>query len=167
MIAPLDPDSGNPVNANQGAMAGLRNGSRINGVLVVVTITGIRIFKPATAKGAHKSFNEVFCDSARVVANLDGAIGLVGLFGDGTAKTYSIPGLKEIASTRLDHLVDTRRFPEALIAPTGEILAGTGPSEFVTLDAWGAGRDEFVELILSMIWLTKQQNHLQRYSHQS
>lgn len=146
MMAPIDPDSGRSTVATQEAMAGLRGGSRINGVLLAVTSTGIRLFKPATAKGAHKSFNEVFCDSARLVRQVDGAIGLVGLFGDGTIKTYSIPGLKEISSTHIGRLADVRRFGEASIAPTGEILAWTGPSEVIIIDAWGSGRDEYISL---------------------
>lgn len=142
MIAPIDPESGKSTVATLEAMAGLRNSSRTDGVLLAVTTTGIRLFKPATAKGAHKSFNEVFCDSACLVRNVEGAIGLIGLFGDGTVKTYSIPSLKEISSTQVGRLADVRRFNEALITPTGEILAWTGPSDIIILDAWGSARDE-------------------------
>lgn len=66
---------------------------------------------------------------------------LVGLFGNGSAKAYSIPGLKEIASTRVDNILDIRRFQEVIIAPTGFIFGWTGPSETAVLNVWGTGQD--------------------------
>ena len=66
---------------------------------------------------------------------------LVGLFGDGSAKAFSIPGLKEIASARVDNILDVRRFSEAIITPTGFIFGWTGPSEMAVLNVWGTGVD--------------------------
>lgn len=66
---------------------------------------------------------------------------LLGLFGDGCAKAFSIPGLKEIASANVSHTLDVRRFSEAIIAPTGFIFGWTGPSEIAVLNVWGTGQD--------------------------
>ena len=125
-------------------VSGLRDGYRVNGVIVAVTVTGVRIFRPIAAKGAGKGWNEYFCDAAAVVSNLDDAIALVGLFGDGYARTFSIPGLKEIAAVKLSHLLDVRRFSDAIVAPTGDIFGWTGPSEVMVVNVWGAGQDKLV-----------------------
>ena len=140
-ICPISADTGKPAYANQTVVANLRNGFTVNGVLLVVTQTGARIFKPATSKGASKTWNESLCDSANVVRFEDRGYALVGLFGDGYAKAYAIPALKEISSIKVDHLIDIRQFSSALITPTGDIFAWSGPSEISVLNVWGTGQD--------------------------
>jgi syntaxin-binding protein 5 len=119
----------------------LRSGTRVNGVLLVVTESGTRIFKPAAAKGAHKTWDQCICYSASVVRFEARTCCLVGLFGDGSAKAYSIPALKEIASARVDNILDVRRFSEAIVTPTGFLFGWTGPSETAVLNVWGTGQD--------------------------
>ncbi|KAL8762649.1 MAG: hypothetical protein Q9184_001403 [Pyrenodesmia sp. 2 TL-2023] len=140
-IAPLDSELGDPAEATQTTVAGLRSGLKIDGVLLVVTTTGVKIFRPPAAKGAHKTWDNVFCDAAAVVRYQAAGYALLGLFGDGSAKTYSIPALKQIASTSISKTLDVRRFSEALITPTGDIIGWTGPSEMVLLNVWGTGSD--------------------------
>ncbi|KAK5699787.1 Lethal(2) giant larvae sro7 [Elasticomyces elasticus] len=138
-IAPINADSGKPAIASQGAVSSLRTGLRVNGVLLAVTPTSIHIFRPATAKGAHKSFDSFFCDAASVVRYQDQGYALVGLFGDGNARMYSIPALREIASSNISSILDVRRFSDAAITPTGHILGFTGPSELALISVWGVG----------------------------
>ncbi|KAI4174500.1 MAG: hypothetical protein LQ343_002257 [Gyalolechia ehrenbergii] len=140
-IAPLDSELGDPAAATQTAVAGLRDGRRINGVLLAITTSGVKVFRPPSAKGAHKTWDDVFCDAAAVVRYQAAGYALLGLFGDGTAKTYSIPALKQIASANVGHILDVRRFSEAIITPTGDILGWTGPSEMALLNVWGTGSD--------------------------
>lgn len=147
-ISPIHADSGAPANATQEVVASLRDGYKINGVVLVATQAGVKVFKPSSAKGAHKSWDEFFCDSAGVVRYQAHGYVLVGLFGDGCAKAYSIPSLKEIASTNLSHILDVKRFPEALITPSGDILGWTGPSEIAMLNVWGTGNDLYVSSFL-------------------
>ena len=125
-------------------MSGLRQGQKVNGAVLAVTRTGVRLFKPAAAKGASKTWNEYFCDSAAVIRKDERSTALVALFGDGNARTFSIPGLKEIASVRVDKSIDVRRFPEAIITPTGDIFGWTGPSEIAVLSPLGSGMDTCV-----------------------
>lgn len=110
-------------------------------MLVVVTLSGARIFKPASAKGAHKSWDDVLCDQASVVQFEAHTYALLGLFGNGCAKMFSIPGLKEIASVDVSRYLDVRRLSEAIITPTGFIFGWIGPSELAMLNIWGAGQD--------------------------
>ncbi|KAK3066896.1 Lethal(2) giant larvae sro7 [Teratosphaeriaceae sp. CCFEE 6253] len=138
-VAPINADSGKPAFASQNAVAGLRTGLRIHGVLLAVTPTGVHLFRPAAAKGAHKSFDSFFCDAAGVVRYLDLGYALVGLFGDGNARAYSIPGLRELATANISNTLDVRRFSDAVITPTGHILGFTGPSEIALLNVWGVG----------------------------
>lgn len=145
-ISPLVANSGQPANASQNTVAGLRNGFVINGVVLVVTQAGARIFKPAVARGASKSWHDVLCYSANVVRDDDRGCGLVALFGDGSVRTYSIPGLKEIASLNIGTELDIRRLSEAVITPTGDIFAWTGPSEIAVVNPWGSGQDTCVIL---------------------
>ncbi|GME34155.1 hypothetical protein GTA08_BOTSDO06725 [Neofusicoccum parvum] len=136
-IMPISADSGAPALASQRAFAGLREGSKINGVLIAVTQSGARIFKPATSKGAHKSWDEFLCDNAAVTRYEDQGYALVGLFGDGCVRAYSIPALKEIGSANISHLLDVRRFADATITPSGDILGWVGPAEMALINVWG------------------------------
>ncbi|KAI4238717.1 MAG: hypothetical protein LQ349_000899 [Xanthoria aureola] len=140
-IAPIDADLGDPAEATQSAVAGLREGRKVNGVVLVVTTLGVKMFRPPAAKGAHKTFDEVFCDSAAVVRYQAAGYALLGLFGDGTARIYSIPALKQLASANVSHILDVRRFAEAIVTPTGDIIGWTGPSEIALLNVWGTGSD--------------------------
>jgi len=104
-----------------------------------VTQTEIRIFKPATSKGASKSFENVFCDAANVTEFEGHGVAIVGVFGDRTARAYSIPGLKEIG--RADMTVwDPSRSTGAVVTQTGDLFGWTGPSELAVLHAWGTGK---------------------------
>lgn len=143
LIAPLNSDTGKAAYASQSAVGGLREGTRTNGVVVVVTATGARIFRPAAAKGASKTWNEYFCDSAALVRR-DEATALVGLFGDGAVRTFTIPGLKEVSSLRVERSMDVRRFDKAIITPTADIFGFTGPSEILVVNPWGSGQDTYV-----------------------
>ena len=134
-------DTGAPAYASQSAVANLRNGFKVNGVLLVTTQMGARVFKPASAKGAQKTWDEFLCDSATVVRCEGRGYALVGLFGDGCARAYSIPGLKEIAHVKVSHELDIQRFSEAIITSTGDIFGWTGPSEIAVLNVWGTGQD--------------------------
>lgn len=140
-ISPINADSGEPAEATQDVVARLRDGHRVNGLTLVVTQSGVRIFKPASAKGAQKNWDEFICDSAAVVKNPAMGYVLVGLFGDGCAKAYSIPALKQIASSSISDFLDLRRFSEAVITPTGDIVGWAGPSEIATLNVWGTRAD--------------------------
>lgn len=139
-IAPISADSGAPALATQRAFAGLRDGSKVNGVLVAATQSGARIFKPATSKGASKSWDEFLCDNAAVTRYEDQGYALVGLFGDGCARAYSIPALKEIGSAKISHVLDVRRFADAIITPSGDILGWVGPAELALINVWGLGK---------------------------
>ncbi len=138
-ISSLDTDTGQPAHASQSVVAQLRNGIKVNGVLVAVTQSGARVFKPATSKGANKTWDEFLCDAAAVARYQDLGHALVGLFGDGNARAYSIPGLKEIGSAKVSHILDVRRFSEAVITSSGDVLGWAGPSEMALLHVWGTG----------------------------
>ena len=64
---------------------------------------------------------------------------LLGLFGDGHARAYSLPGLKEIGSVKVSELMDVKRFSESIITSTGDILGWKGPAEMVLINIFGAG----------------------------
>ena len=140
-IYPMNAENGGPAEASQSAVANLKNGLRVSGVLVVVTRSSARIFRPTSSKGASKSWDDVFCDKCAVVRFDAHGYALIGLFGDGTAKAFSLPGLKEIASRSIANVLDVRRLSEAIITPTGDIFAWKGPSELAVLNVWGTGQE--------------------------
>ena len=104
-IIPIQTDNGRPACATQSIVAGLRNGLKVTGVILIVTQSGARIF------------------------------------GDGSVRTYSIPGLKEIACIQNGNELDTRRYRDAIVTPTGDIFGWTGPSEIAVVNPWGSGQD--------------------------
>ncbi|EGC40766.1 SNARE-dependent exocytosis protein [Histoplasma capsulatum var. duboisii H88] len=137
-ICPINAENGVPALASQDVVAKLRNGYQVNGVVIAVTPSGCRMFKPASAKGAEKDWDDFLCDSATVVRTEERS-SLVGVFGDGKARAYSIPALKEISSAPIDNILDMRRLGEAVISPSGDVIGWTGPSELAMLSLWGAG----------------------------
>ncbi|KAI5863600.1 lethal giant larvae like, C-terminal-domain-containing protein [Durotheca rogersii] len=139
-ICPIITDSGKPALATGEAVAGLRQGKQVNGLLVVVTQSEVRIFKPATAKGASKSFDDYLCDSAAVTEFDLHGMALVGVFGDRVARAFSLPGLKEIGSAPLP-MMDGSRGDSSVITEDGEVFCWTGPSELAILQVWGTGRE--------------------------
>ncbi|OJK05187.1 hypothetical protein ASPACDRAFT_74707 [Aspergillus aculeatus ATCC 16872] len=138
-IIPINADSGNPASASPNAVGGLRNGIRVNGVVVAVTVSGCRIFKPATSKGAHRSWDDYLCDSATVVKIEGRGYSLVGLFGDGNTRAFSIPGLKEIGCSPINQIADMRRLADASVSSNGTVMVWTSPSEVGLFNVWGAG----------------------------
>ena len=140
-ISPINSETGEPASATQSVVSGLPRGLMVEGVVLVVTVTGARIFKPAMAKGAQKNWDEYLCDAATVVRYQAHGYALLGLFGDGCAKVFSIPGLKLIASANVSRILDVRKFDQALLSPTGDIFGWTGPSEIAMLNVWGTGQD--------------------------
>ncbi|RMZ70549.1 snare-dependent exocytosis [Pyrenophora seminiperda CCB06] len=138
-ICPMHAESGRPAYASQSAVAGLRTGTKTNGVLLAVTVSGVKLFRPATSKGAHKTFDQFLCDTATVVRYEDKGFALLGLYGDGYARAYSLPALKEIGSVKVSDVLDVRRFPEAVITPTGDILGFKGPAEVALINVFGTG----------------------------
>ena len=138
-IAPLSAGSGHPAYASQQAVANLRSGSKVDGVLLVVTGSGARIFKPAASKGAQKSWDTRICHSAAVARFHDRGYALIGLFGDGSARAFSIPALREIGSARISDTLDIRRFSDAIVTGSGDVFGWKGPSETALLNVWGSG----------------------------
>ena len=138
-ISPMNVLNGRPAYASQEAVANLRSGSKVDGALLVVTESEARIFKPATSKGAHKSWDTVLCHSAMVSRFEDRGYALIGLFGDGTAKAFSIPALREIGSAKVMDILDVRRFGEAVVTDSGDVFGWTGPSETALINVWGSG----------------------------
>lgn len=138
-ICPVNVDNGQAAAATGYAVGGLKEGRQVNGVLVAVTQTELRIFKPATAKGASKSFDDQFCDAARVVELPRVGVAVVCVFDDTTTRAYSIPALKEVGRASLTMLDKTRTI-SAVISKTGEIFGWRGPSEISVFPVFGSGR---------------------------
>ncbi|KAM7220705.1 Lethal(2) giant larvae protein SRO7 [Rhypophila decipiens] len=138
-LCPINADSGKAAGATGAVVAGLRDGHQVNGVLVAVTQSEARIFKPATAKGASKSFDGQVCQSAAVAEQDGDAVALVAVFADRTTRAYSIPGLKEIGRSTL-RLLDPERISSSIVAKTGDVIGWTGPSEITIFPVWGSGK---------------------------
>jgi hypothetical protein len=138
-ICPMYAETGRPAYASQAAVNGLRNGSKINGVLLAITASGAKLFRPATNKGASKTFDQFLCDAAAVVRYEELGYAFLGLFGDGCARAYSLPALKEIGAVKVSDVLDVRRFGEAIITSTGDILGWKGPAELALINIFGHG----------------------------
>lgn len=139
-LIPIDADSGGYTLATPAAVGGLRTGLKINGVVIAVTASGCRIFKPPASKGAHRSWDDCLCDAAAVVKTEGRGYSLVGLFGDGNARAFSIPALRDIGRSPINHIADMRRLSEACITPGGGVMTWVGPSEVGLFNVWGTGK---------------------------
>ena len=106
---------------------------------IKVTQSEVHIFKPADSRGAHKTFDDAFCDAAAVVDFEDRSSCLVGVFGDGTTRCFSLPALKELGIARID-MIDKTRISSSIVTAQGNIFGWTGPSELAMLDIWGTSQ---------------------------
>ncbi|KAI9685453.1 MAG: hypothetical protein M1822_004584 [Bathelium mastoideum] len=143
-LAPLNADSGRPAHAYPSIVSQLRSGAKVAGFLLAVARDGARVFRPASNKGAHRAWDDALCDAAAVVhcdrlSTGGGSYALVGLFGSGQARAYSIPGLKELGIATIVPPLDPRRLADAHFSPTGDILGWVGPAELALLNIWGTG----------------------------
>jgi syntaxin-binding protein 5 len=138
-LAPIDAQSGMHAYASQNVVANLRTGYKVDGAVLAVTHSEVRVFRPATGKGAHKTFDNYFCDAGAVSRYREKGHCFVGLFGDGTVRAYSLPALREIASVKVDHILDVRRFADSIVTTSGDILGWKGPSEMALITVWGTG----------------------------
>ena len=139
-IQPINTTNGSPASASPAAVSGLHQGHFVTGTLVVVTASSVRVFRPPTSRGAHKSFDDVLCYSAAVSQYEGQGRAVVGLFGDGSVRAFSLPGLKELGVIHnVGSKLDARQFSSAIVTSTGDILAPTGPSEIAVLNVWGTG----------------------------
>ncbi|CAK7562753.1 MAG: Lethal(2) giant larvae sro7 [Sporothrix epigloea] len=135
-ICAIVTDTGAPASASGASVAGLRSGKHVNGTLVVATQKEVRIFKPVAAKGASKSFDDAFCYAASVSHFEQHGYALLGVFGDGSLRAYSLPGLKEISKAPLAGF-DASRQADTVVTPSGDIYGWAGPSELIVISAWG------------------------------
>ncbi|KAM3462461.1 hypothetical protein NHJ6243_004041 [Beauveria neobassiana] len=135
----IDVNTGRPAAATGQTVAGLREGRQVDGAVVAVTHTEIRIFHPANSKGASKEFDNLLCDAASVAELELQGYAIVAVFGDRTARAFSIPTLKEIGRADLP-TVDPTRIAETVVTQTGDIFAWTGPSELEVIHVWGTGK---------------------------
>lgn len=140
-IAPLNATSGKPALATPVAVAGLRDGVKTPGVVLAVSQSGARLFKPATNKGAHKSWDSGFCYAAGVARADELAYALVGLFGDGMTRAFSIPALKELAAVKTGDVFDVQKLSGAIVGANGDVLAWSGPSELTLVNLFGNNLD--------------------------
>lgn len=104
-----------------------------------VTEKEIRIFRPANSKGASKEFDDILCDAASVAELELQGFAIIGVFGDRTARAFSIPGLKEIGKADLP-MIDPGRSTNTTVTQTGDVFAWTGPSELAVIHVWGTGK---------------------------
>ncbi|KAF4983597.1 hypothetical protein FDECE_17269 [Fusarium decemcellulare] len=138
-LNPIQAETGKPALATGQTVAGLREGHQVNGVVVAVTQTEIRIFRPANSKGASKEFDSILCDAASVAELELQGFAVVGVFGDRTARAFSIPGLREIGKADLP-MIDASRSTASVVTQTGDVFAWSGPSELAVIHVWGAGK---------------------------
>ncbi|KAK0673656.1 lethal giant larvae like, C-terminal-domain-containing protein [Cercophora samala] len=138
-LNPINSETGLPATATGQAVAGLRSNIQTPGVVVAITQSEIRIFKPASNKGASKSFDDQLCDSARVIHPPNLPPSIVCLFGDRTTRAYAIPSLKELGRASLS-MLDPSRTLSSVISKTGELIAWNGPSEIAVMPVYGSGK---------------------------
>lgn len=131
-LCPVISSDGSSAVADQQSVAALGQGSAKHGVVIAISHSAIRIFKPAAAKGVSKTFDTVLCRAANYCRLLERGQVIVGVFGDRTAKAFSFPALKLLGQVSLDGM-DPARLDDACVTETGEVIGWTGPSELAVI----------------------------------
>lgn len=153
-IHPLNTDTGEPARASQATYGDLPKGILIKGVIVAVTTTDCRVFRPPNGRSSHKDWYGQVCHSAAVVrvpTAIPEALALVGVFSDGFVRTFTIPGLKEVNYGAISHVFDPSKYEEARISSEGSIVGWSGPAEIALLGLYAGGVVPYVILISTML----------------
>jgi hypothetical protein len=140
-LTPLNSDSGKRAYATQQAMANLRDSIKVPGVLLAVTKSEARIFRPPSAKGAHRTWEEYICLTAAVTELETHGVCLSCVMSTGVVKNYSIPGLKEIVEVSLGDRFDKSRLADTIVTESGYIFGWTSQAECLLLHLWGKGQN--------------------------
>ncbi|KAL7274540.1 Lethal(2) giant larvae sro7 [Rhizina undulata] len=119
-LSPLNSETGLPAPASQQAVAGLRDGVTASGVLVAVSSSEARVFKPASSKGAHKSWEEQNVVAGGVAVNASVGTCLLSVHDNGKLKAWSLPGLKEICVLDLGKWFSPGRSKEVRVGGDGD-----------------------------------------------
>ncbi|KAK3485197.1 lethal giant larvae like, C-terminal-domain-containing protein [Neurospora hispaniola] len=159
-ICPIEVQTGREAGATGPIVAGLREGKQVDGVLVAVTQTESKIFRPPHARGASKSFDSgILCDAAAVTpadtSMSSHGYALVAVFNDRTLRSYTLPGLREIAKHPLP-MLDPLRTISTVISKTGDVLGFTGPSEITVLPVWGGSGRALENTLDTMINIAQE-----------
>jgi syntaxin-binding protein 5 len=133
-LTPLNSDSGRRTWATPQAVANLREGIKTPGVVVAVSISEAKIFKPPAARGAHKSWSDEAEATAAAVCELDNyGICLSVVNSLGMLCNYSLPGLKAIGEPI------NLRLERAKVLESGHVLGYTAEHECALVYQWGRG----------------------------
>ncbi|KAI5806190.1 lethal giant larvae like, C-terminal-domain-containing protein [Geopyxis carbonaria] len=139
-LHPLNALTGAAAPASPPAVAGLRNGTKTPGVLLSVTATSLRLFRPATSKGAHKTLPDGTRAVAAAVVTLDDyGTALSLLTATGALTSYTLPGLHLFSTLDLAPSLDLTRAASARLLPSGHLCAWSGEHEFAALYLFGKG----------------------------
>ncbi|CCU74158.1 SNARE-dependent exocytosis protein (Sro7) [Blumeria hordei DH14] len=134
-IIPIISNSGQLAKATADTVRALRLGQQTDAVIVAVSQTEIRIFRPTTSKGASKTLDSHFCEAAQIVAFENQRFILTCIFGDASLRAFSLPGLKEVNSAKISEL-EASLLSSAKIGSSGRVYGWTGPSEISILNIW-------------------------------
>lgn len=76
------------------------------------------------------------------------ATALVGVFADGVARAFTIPGLKEVGEGGVLQVLDPGKLGEACISPDGSVVGWSGPAEIAVAGLFGSGVVQYVFCLL-------------------
>lgn len=161
-LIPVNADTGAVATASQEAIAGLQQGTFVNGILVCVSKEGARVMLPADDKltsrdwqQLRESMKEGFkdamtlrsdnkddmeCVSAGVVEVPDKGVVLACVMSTRKIMVYSLPALKDIGSIDIPDSIPDSRLSECQITREGFFTAPTGQTEIGLFNMLGSGR---------------------------
>ncbi|KAF3926346.1 hypothetical protein AA313_de0202101 [Arthrobotrys entomopaga] len=142
-LIPVNVETGASAGATGPAVAGLREGRFVKGMLVCVMKSGARIITPPDQKLSSKSWDDV-CISASVVEADNKGVVLACVMNTGKIKLFSLPALKDLDNSstagNLPPQIDRTRLSECRISREGYITGWTGLTEIGLFYMWGINK---------------------------
>ncbi|KAK6537985.1 hypothetical protein TWF694_010877 [Orbilia ellipsospora] len=142
-LIPINTETGASAGATGPAVAGLREGRFVKGMLVCVMKSGARIITPPDQKLSSKSWDET-CISASVVESDDKGVALACVMNNAKIKLFSLPALKDLGNSStsgdLPVQIDRTRLSECRISREGYITGWTGLTEIGLFYMWGVNK---------------------------
>ncbi|RPA84584.1 hypothetical protein BJ508DRAFT_236147 [Ascobolus immersus RN42] len=157
-ILPIESNRGLPSLATHMGLAALSEGRKHHGVLVSVSATEIRLFRPPATKGTKLSLSSKdsrFITAQTAIHRGHGTV-LLTINTAGIIAAYTLPNLKEIWKTDLTAAplnYHPAHLSEIKISPSGDIIGKTENNRVFVVNLWGTGlvldRDERAAVMIN------------------
>lgn len=140
-IAPIETYKGHSARANPDSVASLRDGNKVEGLVVLFAEDEVRICKPSSTKGTKESFNGRKCVTGNVAESEGHGVVAVCVMESGDVIYLSLPALNRVHEMSIANIgFDvTRKLDQFYVSDTGDLVGWLEDGQYGAACIWGIG----------------------------